>query len=64
MSLILILIPLCLLLAGGFLGAFIWAVRRGQYEDIGTPPLRMLADDESALRPPAPPPSRSRTHEH
>ncbi len=53
MSLILILIPLCLLLAGGFLGAFIWAVRRGQYEDTGTPPLRILAEDET---PPPPPP--------
>lgn len=64
MSLILILIPLCLLLAGGFLGAFIWAVRRGQYEDTGTPPLRMLADDEPKAGTAAPPPSNSSTHEH
>ncbi|MFN0066955.1 MAG: cbb3-type cytochrome oxidase assembly protein CcoS [Limisphaerales bacterium] len=65
MSVILILIPLSLLVAGGFLGAFVWAVRRGQFEDTGTPPLRMLADDEGTPRP-TPPTTRSSrsTHEH
>jgi cbb3-type cytochrome oxidase maturation protein len=45
MSVILILIPLSLLVAALFLGAFIWAVRGGQFEDTCTPSMRVLADD-------------------
>jgi cbb3-type cytochrome oxidase maturation protein len=26
--------------------AFVWAARRGQYDDLDTPALRMLNDDE------------------
>jgi len=33
------------LVAGGFLIAFIWAVRSGQYDDDYTPSVRMLFDD-------------------
>jgi cbb3-type cytochrome oxidase maturation protein len=35
----------------GFLGAFIWAVRSGQFDDTGTPPVRILADERDALGP-------------
>ena len=45
MSVILLLIPLSLVMAGLFLGAFVWAVRRGQYEDTCTPSMRILAED-------------------
>jgi cbb3-type cytochrome oxidase maturation protein len=45
MSVVLILILASLMVATGFLMAFIWAVRSGQYEDLSTPSLRMLADD-------------------
>ena len=45
MSVILLLIPLSLVMAGLFLGAFVWAVRQGQYEDTCTPSMRVLADD-------------------
>lgn len=45
MSVILLLIPLSLAMAGLFLGAFVWAVRRGQYEDTCTPSMRVLVDD-------------------
>ena len=48
MSVILILIIASVLVAGGFLGAFIWSVKHGQYEDDYTPGVRMLFDDESA----------------
>ena len=34
-----------LLVAIGFLLAFIYSVRRGQYDDIYTPKIRMLFDD-------------------
>jgi cbb3-type cytochrome oxidase maturation protein len=42
MSVIFLLIPLSILVAACFLGAFIWAVRSGQYEDTWTPARRML----------------------
>jgi cbb3-type cytochrome oxidase maturation protein len=45
MSVIFLLIPLSILLAGCFLGAFIWAVRSGQYEDTYTPSMRVLTDE-------------------
>jgi cbb3-type cytochrome oxidase maturation protein len=47
MSVILLLIPLSLVMAGLFLGAFVWAVRRGQYEDTCTPSMRILAEDDA-----------------
>jgi cbb3-type cytochrome oxidase maturation protein len=47
MSVILILILVSLGVALTFLGAFIWAVRSGQYEDTYTPSVRMLTDEPS-----------------
>jgi cbb3-type cytochrome oxidase maturation protein len=44
-SVLLLLIPLSILLAAGFLGAFVWAVRTGQYDDTATPAVRPLFDD-------------------
>jgi cbb3-type cytochrome oxidase maturation protein len=44
MSAIYLLISLSLLVALGFLAAFIWAVRSGQYEDTYTPSLRILSE--------------------
>jgi cbb3-type cytochrome oxidase maturation protein len=46
MSVVVILILASLLVATGFLLAFVWAVRSGQYEDLSTPSLRMLADNQ------------------
>ncbi len=46
MSVIVVLIGFSLLVAGGFLAAFLWAVRSGQYDDRHTPSVRMLFDDE------------------
>lgn len=47
MSVILLLIPLSVVIAGGFLAAFFWAVRSGQYDDTGTPSLRVLTEEAS-----------------
>lgn len=47
MSAIFILISASLLVAIGFLIAFIWSVKNGQYEDDYTPSVRMLFDDEN-----------------
>ena len=46
MSVILVLIFFSLLVAAGFLAAFLWAVRTGQYEDRYTPSVRILFDNE------------------
>jgi cbb3-type cytochrome oxidase maturation protein len=45
MSAIFILIGASLLVALGFLAAFIWSVKSGQYEDDYTPSVRMLFDN-------------------
>jgi cbb3-type cytochrome oxidase maturation protein len=46
MSAIFILIGASLFVAIGFLFAFLWAVKHGQFEDKHTPPIRMLFDDK------------------
>jgi cbb3-type cytochrome oxidase maturation protein len=40
------LIPLALLLAAFFVIGFIWMTKKGQYDDLETPALRMLLEDE------------------
>lgn len=45
MIVIFLLIPLSIVIAAGFLAAFIWAVRTGQYEDTCTPAMRLLLDE-------------------
>lgn len=53
MILLLFLIPLSVLIASGFLAAFIWAVRAGQFDDTSTPALRPLMEEgkRSARKP-------------
>jgi cbb3-type cytochrome oxidase maturation protein len=46
MGILIILIIVSLIIALGFLGAFIWAVRSGQYDDDYTPSIRILFDDD------------------
>ncbi len=46
MSVLYVLVPLALVLAGAFVGAFVWATRRGQFDDLETPPVRMLFGDD------------------
>ena len=46
MSVLYLLIGTSLLVALGFLGSFLWAVRKGQYEDDYTPSVRMLFEDK------------------
>ncbi|MCA1800866.1 MAG: cbb3-type cytochrome oxidase assembly protein CcoS [Rhodothermaceae bacterium] len=45
MEVMYLLIAFSLLIASGFLLAFMWAVRSGQYDDRYTPSVRMLMDD-------------------
>lgn len=46
MSAIFILITASIIVAVGFLAAFLWAVKSGQLDDDETPSVRMLFDDE------------------
>ena len=45
MEVISVLLPLALLLGAFFIGAFVWAAKKGQYDDVETPRFRMLLDD-------------------
>jgi cbb3-type cytochrome oxidase maturation protein len=47
MTAIFFLIGASLLVAVGFLIAFLWAVRSGQYDDTYTPSVRILFEDET-----------------
>jgi cbb3-type cytochrome oxidase maturation protein len=46
MNIIFFLIGCSVLLALGFLGAFFWAQGSGQNDDLYTPSMRVLLDDE------------------
>jgi cbb3-type cytochrome oxidase maturation protein len=46
MNALFVLIIISILIAIGFLAAFIWAVRNGQMDDDYTPSIRMLWDNE------------------
>lgn len=46
MKIIFLLIIVSLIVALGFLGAFLWAVRNGQYDDDVSPAIRILFDDD------------------
>lgn len=46
MSVLILLILISLIVALGFLIAFFWSVKSGQYDDDYTPSVRMLFDDK------------------
>jgi cbb3-type cytochrome oxidase maturation protein len=46
MGVIILLIIVSVLVAGGFLIAFLWSVNTGQMEDDYTPSVRILFEDE------------------
>jgi cbb3-type cytochrome oxidase maturation protein len=48
MSIIILLVIVALLVAGGFLIAFFWATNDGQFDDTYTPAVRILFDDEKS----------------
>ena len=45
-----LLIGVSLMAAMAFLFLFIWAVRRGQYDDTYTPSVRILFDDDELVQ--------------
>ena len=50
-SVFIVLIIFSILVAGGFLVAFLWSVKSGQYDDDYTPSVRMLFDDKPSSSP-------------
>lgn len=45
MSVIIILLCASISVAAIFLGAYLWSVKTGQYDDEYSPPMRMLFDE-------------------
>jgi cbb3-type cytochrome oxidase maturation protein len=48
MSVLYILVPLALVIVFAAIGAYVWAARKGQFDDTETPAIRMLHDDEDS----------------
>lgn len=46
MEALFVLLPLALLIAAIAVGFFVWAARTGQFDDLDTPAIRILFDDE------------------
>lgn len=46
MDILYFLIPLALLITGFFFGIFAWSVKNKQFEDLDTPPYRILNETE------------------
>ena len=53
-----VLLPVALAFAAAALAVFLWAVRTGQFDDLDTPPVRILLDEEAPGALPARPPDR------
>lgn len=51
MEVIFIVLPLALALAGVAVAAFLWAVNKGQYDDLDTPAVRVLFEDSTTPTP-------------
>ncbi|MBL9031725.1 MAG: cbb3-type cytochrome oxidase assembly protein CcoS [Phycisphaerae bacterium] len=50
MSVLYLVVPMAVVIAGAALWAFIWAVRGGQFDDLDTPGVRAALDDDDAVR--------------
>ena len=53
MIILLMLVPLSLMLLAFAIGAFVWAVRKGQFDDMDTPALDILRDEARIDAPPS-----------
>ena len=49
MNILLLLVPLSVMLLVLAIGAFAWAVKRGQFDDLDTPALDILVDDNEPM---------------
>lgn len=53
MSVIFIALPVAIALAAAALLAFAWAVRQGQFDDVDTPALRVILDEDEPVQEPS-----------
>ena len=51
MSVLFIVLPLAILIAGAFVAAFGWAAKAGQFDDLDTPAMRVAMDDDVTAPP-------------
>ena len=50
MNIIFLALPIAIIIGSIFLFGFLWAVLKGQYDDMDTPAHRMLIDDEMTTK--------------
>ncbi|MEW5916001.1 MAG: cbb3-type cytochrome oxidase assembly protein CcoS [Gemmatimonadota bacterium] len=50
MSVFYLVLPLAMILVAAAVFAFVWAARKGQFDDLETPALRIVPDDEAPKR--------------
>ncbi|MBL8746003.1 MAG: cbb3-type cytochrome oxidase assembly protein CcoS [Phycisphaerae bacterium] len=55
MTLVYLILPITFLIAGGFIAAFVWAARSGQFDDLATPPVRASFREADPGKPPVRP---------
>ena len=53
MEIVILLVPLAFILVALAIAAFVWALRRGQFDDLDSPQWRILFDDQQTRQPPA-----------
>lgn len=58
MSVLFVLVPLAILLVAIFVGAYVWSSRSGQFDDLTTPAMRAVHDDDAPSGPRQPPAAR------
>lgn len=63
MNILLLLIPLSMLLVAAAVWALVWGVRNGQFDDMDSPAIDILVDDEGTHDRDAHPDPRSASHE-
>ncbi len=51
MSILFLVLPLAIVIAGIAVWAYVWSAREGQFDDLDTPAVRMLHDDDTPLPP-------------
>ena len=51
MDILPLLIGISIVVAVAIAGLFLWAVRSGQFDDLDTPAVRILADDDEGSPP-------------
>jgi cbb3-type cytochrome oxidase maturation protein len=54
-SVVFLVLPLALVVVLAAVAAFAWAARRGQFDDLETPAIRMLHDEDGQVRGEEPP---------